>query len=57
MCAKSVGFVRRSVVIYYINVRQIVGGEKECAIVALVWEKAEFRSHSSSFEQRERNKG
>ena len=54
MCAKSVGFVRRSVAIYYINVRQIVGGEKKCAIVALVWEKHEFRGHQSSL-NRERD--
>ena len=40
--------------IYYINVRQIVGGEKKCAIVALVWEKHEFRGHPSSL-NRERD--
>ena len=40
--------------IYYINVRQSVEHKKKYAIVALVWEKAEFRGHSSCFEQRER---
>ena len=34
--------------IYYINVPQIVGGEKKYHIVALVWEKAEFRGYPSS---------
>ena len=36
--------------IYYINVRQSEGREKKYAIVALVWEKAELRSYSTSFE-------
>ena len=38
--------------IYYINVRQSEGREKKYAIVALVWEKAEFRDYSTCFEQR-----
>ena len=57
MCAKSEGFVLQSEANYYINVRQNEGGEKKCAIEALVREKAEFRGHSSCFEQRERTKG
>ena len=34
--------------IYYINVRQSVEHKKKYAIVALVWEKAEFRDHSTT---------
>ena len=41
LCHKSGAF-------YYINVPQIVGGEKMCHIVALVWGKTEFRGHPTS---------
>ena len=40
--------------IYCINVPQSVGREKKYPIVALVWEKAEFRGHPSSL-NRERD--
>ena len=44
----------KSVAVYYINVPHFVGGEKKYHIVALVWEKAEFRGHSSCIELREK---
>ena len=36
--------------IYYINVRQIVGHDKKYAIVALMWETSVLKGHSASFE-------
>ena len=50
LCAKSVGFVCRSVAIYYINVRQIVGGEIKCAIVAYLEKKAVSRDYPAQFD-------
>ena len=41
-------FVPQSEAIYYINVPQSEGREKKYAIVALVWEKAGFRGHTTS---------
>ena len=38
--------------INYKNVPQIVGGEKMCHIVALVWEKAGFRGHTTSYPEK-----
>ena len=57
LCHKSEEFVPQSGAFYYINVPHFGGGEKMYHIVALVWEKAEFRDHSSYFEQRGGTKG
>ena len=47
LCHKVWDLCHKSGAFYYINVPQIVGGEKMYHIVALVWEKAEFRGYSS----------
>ena len=36
--------------IYYINVRQIVGCKKKCVIVSQVWEKPVLKGHPSNFD-------
>ena len=52
LCAKVGDLCAKVGNIYYINVRQIEGREKKCAIEALVRHQTVFKGHTSSFDMK-----